>query len=97
VEKARNPVLEDLEGARQRGALILAEMWATHERDAYHVTAPPETAVGLSRDAELARRRRNWPSQVDYINAHGTSTEVGDRARRWPSSAPLANTPTSWR
>ena len=75
-------VLEDLEGARQRGAHILAEIVGYGmSGDAYHVTAPPENGDGAFRvmrnslgDAGIG------PSQVDYINAHGTSTEVGDRA-----------------
>ena len=75
-------VLEDLEGARQRGAPILAEIVGYGmSGDAYHVTAPPENGDGAFRvmrnslgDAGIG------PSQVDYINAHGTSTEVGDRA-----------------
>jgi 3-oxoacyl-[acyl-carrier-protein] synthase II len=75
-------VLEDLEGARQRGAPILAEIVGYGmSGDAYHVTAPPDDGGGAFRvmrnslgDAGIG------PSQVDYINAHGTSTEVGDRA-----------------
>jgi 3-oxoacyl-[acyl-carrier-protein] synthase II len=75
-------VLEDLEGARQRGAHILAEIVGYGmSGDAYHVTAPPDDGGGAFRvmrnslsDAGIG------PGQVDYINAHGTSTEVGDRA-----------------
>ena len=50
--------------------------------DAFHVTAPPHDGDGaLPRDAQrAARRRASSPQQIDYINAHGTSTDVGDRA-----------------
>jgi 3-oxoacyl-[acyl-carrier-protein] synthase II len=75
-------VLEDLEGARQRGALILAEIVGYGmSGDAYHVTAPPEDGGGAFRVMRNCLRDAGiGPSQVDYINAHGTSTEVGDRA-----------------
>jgi len=75
-------VLEDLEGARQRGAHILAEIVGYGmSGDAYHVTAPPEDGGGAFRVMRNSLRDAGiGPSQVDYINAHGTSTEVGDRA-----------------
>jgi 3-oxoacyl-[acyl-carrier-protein] synthase II len=75
-------VLEDLEGARQRGAPILAEIVGYGmSGDAYHVTAPPEDGGGAFRVMRNSLRDAGIdPSQVDYINAHGTSTEVGDRA-----------------
>ena len=75
-------VIEELEFARARGAKILAEVVGYGmSADAFHVTAPPADGDGAFRvmrnalkDAKLA------PEQIDYINAHGTSTEVGDRA-----------------
>ena len=74
--------LEDLEGARQRGATILAEIVGYGmSGDAYHVTAPPEDGGGAFRVMRSSLRDAGiGPSQVDYINAHGTSTDVGDRA-----------------
>jgi 3-oxoacyl-[acyl-carrier-protein] synthase II len=75
-------VLEDLEGARRRGAPILAEIVGYGmSGDAYHVTAPPEDGGGAFRVMRSSLRDAGIaPSQVDYINAHGTSTDVGDRA-----------------
>jgi 3-oxoacyl-[acyl-carrier-protein] synthase II len=75
-------VLEELELARQRGAHILAELVGYGmSADAFHVTAPPDTGDGAFRVMRSALRDAGIePHQVDYINAHGTSTEVGDRA-----------------
>jgi 3-oxoacyl-[acyl-carrier-protein] synthase II len=75
-------VLEDLESARNRGANILAEMVGYGmSADAFHVTAPPENGDGAFRVMRNSMRdARIDPHQVDYINAHGTSTEVGDLA-----------------
>jgi len=75
-------VLEELESARKRGAHILAEMVGYGmSADAFHVTAPPENGDGAFRVMRNSMRdARIEPSQVDYINAHGTSTEVGDLA-----------------
>jgi 3-oxoacyl-[acyl-carrier-protein] synthase II len=75
-------VLEDLESARQRDAHILAEIVGYGmSGDAYHVTAPPNNGDGAFRVMRNSLRDAGiGPSQVDYINAHGTSTEVGDRA-----------------
>src|SRR5689334_13249368 len=75
-------VLEELEFARRRGATILAEMAGYGmSADAFHVTAPPDNGDGAFRVMRNSLRDANIDAaQVDYINAHGTSTEVGDRA-----------------
>jgi len=75
-------VLEELESARSRGADILAEIVGYGmSADAFHVTAPPENGDGAYRVMRNSMRDAGIePHQVDYINAHGTSTEVGDLA-----------------
>jgi 3-oxoacyl-[acyl-carrier-protein] synthase II len=75
-------VLEELEFARVRGANILAEVVGYGmSADAFHVTSPPDDGDGALRVMRNALRDAGLqPNEVDYINAHGTSTEVGDRA-----------------
>jgi len=74
-------ILEELELARARGARILAEVVGYGmSGDAFHITAPSEDADGAYRVMRAALRDAGiGPAQVDYINAHGTATDVGDR------------------
>jgi 3-oxoacyl-[acyl-carrier-protein] synthase II len=73
-------VLEDEESARERGATILGEVAGYGSTtDAHHLTAPEPTGGPASRAIELAIRDAGAEvSQIDYINAHGTSTQLND-------------------
>lgn len=75
-------VLEDWQTAVARGASVLAEVVGYGSTaDAYHLTSPDSEGRGAARAMNLAATMAGWsPDQVDYVNAHGTGTPVGDVA-----------------
>jgi 3-oxoacyl-[acyl-carrier-protein] synthase II len=74
-------VLEELEHARARGVEILGEIVGYGQTaDAYHITAPAEGGEGAVRAMRAALREAGaTPADVDYVNAHGTSTPANDK------------------
>jgi len=75
-------VIEEYEFAKARGAKIYAELVGNGmSADAYHMTSPPEDGRGAKASMEAALRDAQInPEDIDYINAHGTSTPAGDKA-----------------
>jgi 3-oxoacyl-[acyl-carrier-protein] synthase II len=74
-------ILEDLSYAQSRGAKILAEIIAYGATgDAYHITAPIESGEGAAKAMQMALDKAGLkPTEIDYINAHGTSTQLNDK------------------
>lgn len=75
-------LLEEYEHAKARNAPIYCEVLACgNSADAYHITAPHEDGIGAGEAMILAMREAGWnPTDVQYLNAHGTSTQLGDVA-----------------
>lgn len=88
-------VLESFAHAKARGATILAELVGFGmSDDASHITAPPKDGAGARRAMLNALQDANLdPSAIDYINAHGTSTPVGDAAEAGAISSLFGNAP----
>ena len=75
-------ILEEYERAKARGATIYCEVLGCgNTADAYHITAPHEDGVGACAAMVQAMKEAGWnPTDVQYLNAHGTSTPLGDVA-----------------
>ncbi|CEP60067.1 fatty acid synthase CEM1 LALA0_S01e02278g [Lachancea lanzarotensis] len=90
-------VLESLQHAQKRGAHIYAEVEGYGlSSDAHHITSPSENGEGASRAMKMALNTID-PTQVDYVNAHATSTILGDRAELQAITQIFANDPRDYR
>ncbi len=87
-------ILESLEHARARKAPILAELVGYgRTSDAYHVTAPEPSGRGAAHAMELAIKNAGMtPENIDYINAHGTSTKLNDKTETLAIKTVFKNT-----
>lgn len=86
-------VLEEYEAAKKRGAKIYAEVTGFGmSGDAYHITTPPESGSGaLQAMRNTIKDARLNPAEIQYINAHGTSTKAGDLAETRAMQTLLGN------
>lgn len=75
-------ILEEYEHAKKRGAKIYCELLGYGATgDGYHITAPLSDGIGAAKAMEFALKQANLPPEkIDYINAHGTSTQLNDAA-----------------
>ena len=91
-------ILEELEHAKNRGAKIYAELCGYGATgDAYHITSPAEDGSGAAKAMTLAMEEGGvTPAEVDYINAHGTSTHHNDLFETRAIKAALAKQPGTW-
>jgi 3-oxoacyl-[acyl-carrier-protein] synthase II len=91
-------IMEELEFARRRGAKIYAEVAGYGSSgDAFHITAPSEDGDGGARAMRMAVRKAGiTPGEVDYINAHGTSTPFNDRLRDHGDQGHLRRARAAW-
>lgn len=91
-------MLEELEHAKARGAKIYAEVTGYGcTGDAYHITSPAEDGSGAAKAMELAMEEAQiTPAQVDYINAHGTSTHHNDLFETRAIKKALARQRKTW-
>jgi 3-oxoacyl-[acyl-carrier-protein] synthase II len=91
-------IIEELEFAKARGANILCELtgYGTSD-DAHHISAPAENGAGAAISMKLALENANLTvNDIEYINAHGTSTKLNDLAETIAHVLPMATEMRSW-